>query len=217
MNVGGHWLPHGHPVATSQFSLPLSEAMPPVHPPASLWWPSWWPSCAHYAFCLDTPSLSILSWPLAAPAQSPHFGPAFMASQPCPHPPFLSFLPPCSSYSALGNQALFLLERRRGALGPAWPSVLPPLSQQACSGRVPDSTGSRPCCWADSGLGTGMRDGFMASLQEGRHSQRSAPSLSLLLLLLPGVTAAVTAAICLGGGGSDWLIRFTHPPLRETP
>lgn len=42
----------------------------------------------------------------------------------------------------------------------------------------------------------------MASLQKGRNSHHSAPSLSLLLLL-PGVTAAVTAATCLGGGGSD--------------
>lgn len=135
------------------------------------------------------------SWPPSlAPHSSPHF-------------------PPCSSYSTLRNHGLFLLERGVRALGPAWPSVLQPLSQQGCPGWVPDSTGAPPASGqtraALGSLRAGMRDGFMASLQEGRNSQRSAPFLSLLR----GVTAAVTAAACLGGGSSGRELAYQiYPP-----
>lgn len=128
-------------------------------------------------------------------------------------PPTPLVFPPRSSYSTPRNHGLFLLERGVGALGPARPSVLQPPSQQGCPGWVPDSTGAPPAsgqtCAALGSLRAGMRDGFTASPQEGRNPHRSAP-----LSLPRGVTAAVTAAACLGGGssGGELAYQIYTPP-----
>lgn len=128
-------------------------------------------------------------------------------------PPTPLIFPPRSSHSTPHNHGVFLLERGVGALGPARPSVLQPPSQQGCPGWVPDSTGAPPASGqtcADLGsLRAGMRDGFTASPQEGRNPHRSAP-----LSLPRGVTAAVTAAACLGGGssGGELAYQIYNPP-----
>lgn len=100
----------------------------------------------HYLLCLDVLSFPIPSWFPASPVQSPHW--PSIRGLPGLVPTFLLAVPPCPTYSALSNHDLSLLERGVGALRPAQPPVLQPLSQPVCPAWVPGSAGAPHCCWA---------------------------------------------------------------------